>query len=416
MQHQTLRRALRSAGMVTAAGLAAAAIPSGPAAAMIPLGDGLRTQGTVALSWAPTYMSNDHTYSRAEAIALAKRVDIVGAMPPSFRSYTSEMRAAHPGLAFLAYSNSTMTSPAKAAGLPESAYAHDKAGRRIQIPSFNMVLMNPLSTAWRAQADSQCDQRSDQAGYNGCLMDNLGLGIFAKNYTTGVPVKPGTSTPYTQAGYRDALVSLANYFQNASPDKWHVGNSVENAYRYWDSSVSSQPLVKTQDAAQMEDFLRGAKSSVSAFPLGDKWVKNVNVVKDIEASGVIGLFSTKVWVNASDAAVRNWQRYSMGTFLMGANGDSYLAFTRSRDQAGSSMANAPYQLPRQIGRPQAAMVKLSSGAYARSFYNGLSLVNPTSGSITVKLGTSMRSLSGASVTSVRLAPHDADVLVGAPRL
>jgi len=46
----------------------------------------------------------------------------------------------------------------------------------------------------------------------------------------------------------------------------------------------------------------------------------------------------------------------MASFLMGADGNSYLAFTRSRDRAGAMGVNAPYSMPENIGLPQGPMV------------------------------------------------------------
>jgi hypothetical protein len=192
-----------------------------------------------------------------------------------------------------------------------------------------------------------------------------------------------------------------------------VFNLVENDWRYWRDEVPSRPLALGRPAVQMEDFLRGAATSVGGFPNTEKWLRNVEVIRDLEASNVTGLFTTKLWVGHSDAQAARWQAFTMASFLMGANGNSYLAFTRSRDQAGATGVNAPYSMPDNIGLPQGAMVRTSAGAYTRTFSNGLAVVNPGTTTVTVTLPSAMRRLDGASVTSVQLPPSSGEVLTTA---
>jgi len=40
-------------------------------------------------------MSNQHTYSQAEAVRLAQQFDLVAAIPASFSKYASAMRSAN---------------------------------------------------------------------------------------------------------------------------------------------------------------------------------------------------------------------------------------------------------------------------------------------------------------------------------
>ena len=367
--------------------------------------------GQVALTWAPTYMSDNHYYTQAEAEAVARRFDLVAAMPIAFQKYVGRMRTVNPDVVLMSYANATLAQPRDVASLPESAFAHDQYGRRITANGFGTNLMESSSAAWRRTALQQCDARVAQSGFDGCLLDMLTLGIFAKGFVTGLPVKPGTSTPYTQAEYRDQMASLARAYRVDSPGLIHVGNAVENSYRYWRASVQSRPLARSMPATQMEDFLRGAKSGVNAYPSAADWLHNVDVVRDLESAGVTGLFTTKLWVGATAAEAAAWDSYAMASFLMGANGRSYFAFTRSRDKAGASGTNLPYQMPRQIGLPTGAMYQTGSGAYLRRFAHGVSVVNPGSTWVSVDLGGTYRTLDGRTLSKLSLAPHSGDVLV-----
>ena len=310
--------------------------------------------GTVALTWAPLYMSDHHEYTRREAVALARKFDLISAMPYGLKDHSSAMRAANRDLTLLAYSNATLADPSLVRSLPESAYAHNASGGRIKANGWNTYLMQPDNAQWRATADRLCEERSELGGFDGCLVDMLTLGIYARGYMTSLPADPSTGRTYSQEQYRDHMVRLAADLRNRSPELVQVGNMVENSYRYWESDVPSRPLVNSSPSAQMEDFLRGAHDGVNDWPSAAEWKKNVDVVTDMERSGKTGLFTTKVWSAANSQVAAQWQAYSMATFLMGANGRSFFAFTRSRDKAGASQTNARYTMPRPSGCPGVA--------------------------------------------------------------
>ena len=336
------------------AGAAAPAAPrTGAATPGVGLPDG-RPPRNVALTWAPLYMSDDHAYTRAEALALARRFDLVSAMPYGLRDHSAAMRAANPDLTLLAYSNATLARQAPSAGLPETAFAHGPDGERIKANGWDTWLMQPDNTQWRTAADRLCRDRSALGGFDGCLVDMLTLGIYARGYMTGTPADPATGRLYTQREYRDLMVGLAADLRARSPHLVQVGNMVENGYRYWRADAASRPLVASSPSAQMEDFLRGAGDRADAWPSVEDWQEDVAVVTDMESADKVGLFTTKVWSGASATVAAQWQGYAMATFLMGADGHSFFAFTRSRDRAGASQTNAAYEMPDGLGQPDGA--------------------------------------------------------------
>ncbi len=386
--------------------------PSAPAAtAAAPAGEPrLKRPVGVAHTWAPLYMSGDHRYSRREAVALAKKYDVIVAIPSGIHRHTAAMRAANPRLNLLAYSNAVLAHEGQVRGLPESAFTHDTSGRRVKAPGFGTFLMNPRHSQWRARAIDQCRQRVSYGGFDGCLVDMLTLGIFARNFVTALPVNPSTGRVYTQAEYRGEMVGLAGDLRRRAPGLVQIGNMVENSYRYWRSSVSSRPLVASAPGAQMEDFLRGAGDRAEDWPSVAEWQRDVRVVTDMEAMGKSGLFTTKLWSGASADTAAQWQAYAMATFLMGAGGHSFFAFTRSRDRAGASGTNLRYRMP-NLGAAYGSMWKQNSGAYVRRFAKGFAAVNPTGRWAKVNLPFQARRLGGGVVhDKLWLAPHSGEVL------
>jgi hypothetical protein len=413
MKHGLMFRRLKGATAATVA-VACASVPAATAVdatERVPAQPGAPPKpGGVALTWAPTHMSDNHEYSRARAIRIARNHDLVSAPPVSFADHVRAMRRVNPDITLIAYQNGTLVQASKVRGLPESAFAHDSRGRRITTPIWGTTLMAPTSRAWRRFVTAECRDRVQRAGYDGCLVDSTGLGIYSPSQRfTGIPVNPRTGSRYTQRQYRRAQAGLADAIRAASPRLVHVFNNVSNDYRYWRDPVRSRPLALGRPAVQMEDFLRGASSEV-ALPDKEKWLRSVRVVRDLEAHNVAGVFTTKLWVSHTAAQAARWQAYAMASFLLGANGNSYFAFTRSRDRAGATGRNAPYSMPNRIGRPEGRMIKMGSGAYKRTFTRGMALVNPRATTVRVRLPSAMRDLSGATVKSVRLGPRTGEVL------
>lgn len=368
--------------------------------------------GGLTLTWAPTHAAESFEYTRARAIRIARNHDLVTAPPVAFADHVDAMRRANPDLTILAYENGTLVKAEKVRHLHESAFAHDDRGRRITSRIWGTTLMAPTSPAWRQWVDGECNDRVLQAGYDGCFMDSMGLGVFAPSQRfTGVPVDPDTGAPYRQADYRTDLGGLADALRAASPGLVHVFNVVENDWRYWRDPVPSRPLALGRPAVLMEDFLRGSGTGAVEFPDRKKWLRNVDVIRDLEEHNVTGLYSTKFWVAHTRAQAARWQAFAMASFLLAANGNSYFAFSRSRDRAGATGRNAPYAMPGRLGPAEGAMVRTGAGFYKRVFRNGMAVVNPGTTSVRVRLPAAMRRLDGSTVRSFRLPPSSGEVLV-----
>jgi hypothetical protein len=396
---------------VTTAVLTTAAL-SAPAVAVEPAQPGAPPKpGGVALTWAPTHMSSNHEYSRARAIRIAKRFDLVSAPPVSFGDHVRAMRRVNPDITLIAYENGTLAKAEKVRHLPESAFAHDTQGRRITSPIWGTTLMAPTSRAWRRFMVAECRERVQSGRYDGCLVDSMGLGIFSPSQRfTGIPVNPRTGEKYTQRQYRAAQARHADAIRAAAPGMVHVFNLVSNDYRYWADPVRSRPLALGRPAVQMEDFLRSASDAATDFPDFEKWMRSVRVIRDLERHNVTGAYTTKLWSSHSDAQAARWQSYAMATFLMAAKGNSYFGFTRSRDRAGATGSNAPYRMPNGLGKALRGMRRTDAGLYRRPFRHGLAVVNPGGTTLTVRLRHSMRRLDGTVVRSFRLAPRSGEVL------
>lgn len=391
----TVAASLSVLGQAGWGGGAASAASSGPAR-------------RVTLTWAPVHVASDQRFTRRQALAVARRFDLVSALPISFRRYVRGMRRANPSLRLFVYSKATTATSATASGLPEQEFAHDAGGSRIR-SSLGAYLMEPSNAGWRHTAVQQCVDKIAASHYDGCLLDGFAMAIFSNGFARALPVVPGTGQVYTKQQWRDQMMNLAGAFAAHRPRLRYLGNAVGNAYTYWDADVTTRPIVQSLPGALMESFMRDTNDSATDFPTGQLWRQNLAVVQDSERSGRTGLFMTKLWVPATNALVKQWLAYAMATFLLGANGHSYFAFADAPNIGALLGKDLPYRMPRHLGSPTSGL-RHAHGTFRRHFAHGIAVVNPTTNSHTVRLHGAYLTLGGRRVTRLRLAPHSGQVL------
>jgi hypothetical protein len=361
-------------------------------------------------SWTPTYMADSHAYSEGEAVDLARRFDLIAALPNTFRAHVEAMRTANPGLVLLVYTNGMLTPPHQLDRLPDEWFAKDSSGERIRSRQFGQYLMDPAQSGWRAFSTQLCTEKTQRSGADGCLVDMLTMGVFAPDYLTSEPADAESAPDDVENRYLQNLVKLAGEFADLQ-DVTVAGNTVTSASRYFADPAGTRAVAAELPLNQAEDFLRAADDPADAFPDADRWRADVAVLEDLTTLGSRALVTTKLWAPADDDLSRQWQRFSIGSFLLGAGEGSYYAFTSSRSSEGATGADDSYRVPDRIGPPHDAMVAWQ-GLYAREFAGGLALVNPSSDPVTVALPTALRSWDGEEQQDVVVPPHDATVLLG----
>lgn len=361
-------------------------------------------------SWAPTYMADSHFYSKEESVDLARRFDLIAALPNTFGTHVDAMRAANPGLVLLVYTNGMLSPPHQLGRLPDAWFAKDDAGQHIRSRQFGQYLMEPGQSGWRSLSTQQCAEKVASSGSDGCLVDMLTMGVFAPRYLTSAPAGTATEPDVVENRYLQNLVTLADDFADL-PDMVVAGNTVTSAARYFAHPIGTRAVAAELPLNQSEDFLRAASDPADAFPDEDRWRADVAVLEDLTALGSRSLVTTKLWVTADDDVSRQWQRLSIGSFLLGAGTGSYHAFTPSRTSDGATGADNSYRVPDRIGPPRGDMVEWQ-GLYVREFAGGLALVNPSSDPIEVTLPTALRSWDDEEQQDVVVPPRDATVLLG----
>lgn len=398
---------LRSLAAVTAAAAGVALAATSAVAAPAP-GEPVFASGSgnPLLRFAPIYMGDTTgRVSQDQAVALAREFDLIAAHSYPLGKYVRAMRAANPKLIIVGYVNGTFST--KRSSYPESAYAHDKSGRRITTAQFGQDLMNPASSVWRSQVASACSDTLRQSGFDGCFLDSLGEAPFAGSYVTAPPVDPSTGRVWDRSAWMAATSSIVTATSAANPRASIASNGLTNGQLFFDSEGTA-PLAIRSDAAMAELWLRGPTAPVTEFKTVSDWRQDVDMLTAAEKRGSSVITTTKVWGPASQQAKNQWHRYALASFLLGTSGHSYFSFSDA--QNWQAISDSRYENV-QIGTPTGSYAE-SGGAYRRAFTNGFAVVNPASGTVRVALSGSYVTLDGRHVSGTfTLGGHDGDVLV-----
>jgi hypothetical protein len=210
---------------------------------------------------------------------------------------------------------------------------------------------------------------------------------------------------YTDAQYGQAMVN----FMAA------VGPALKAAGLIVVSNVSADPWNTTQENyalqiapytnAYFREFFMHWNSSTNAVFTDVNWDSSMS---QMENTSKLTSFIGNTYSNiATDTATAVYGRAS---FLLGWNGDSGSAYQFHADCQCDSYSNAWAQ---DLGTPTNARYQVGS-AWRREFTGGTAIVNPSSTqTATISLGGSYLNASGASVTTVTLAPASAAILTKA---
>jgi hypothetical protein len=404
----------RLSGMLVRAAIGATVVGGGLAAAASVKAGATTTSvapdvGTYPGNWSPAYMAlGQQPVSEATALAVAEAHDVIVAQPPVYAPWVTLMKQVNPNLVIFAYQNASFSH--SILSFPESVYSHDSSGHRIQSLQFQTYLMVPNSSAWESYQAQLCTQDLKTSHYDGCYLDTMGDGILSTGYLTALPVIPGTGTAYTDADWVSVESTLAQAIKSANGNAPLLGNMLGNGQRYFSSNATTVPILKVLGGGVEEMFLRESAWPITTFKSPKKWIQDVTSLSNAESLGDYVAAITKVWVpGATTAQVDAWHRYALASFLLGTGGHDRFSFMTAGD---SGLQIMPYDHV-AIGQPLSSMVQVGA-AYERQYTNGLVVVNPSSGPVTIPLTGSYVNLDGTVVTSsITLGADTGDVLVPA---
>ncbi|MFL6048810.1 MAG: putative glycoside hydrolase, partial [Gaiellales bacterium] len=364
---------------------------------------GAPLDGRALLQWMPEQFGTGHSYTAGQAVAAAQRYDVISAFPQAFGSAVPSMRSANPRLVLLAYSNGMFApatrGPASANPFALDWYARDASGNYIQNASNNNWLMNPANSGWVQNRASNCATLIAQSGYDGCMLDTLGVAPLTAGYCTSLAYNAATGANWTRADWLNATTQLAAAARSTVTPSLVVGNGLKDG----PSIAESQQLFNGMDGAMAESFLRAATQSASTYPSVTTWQQNVDMLST-PPKPILAV--TKLFAQATSAQAAQWHLFSMASFLLGTDGRSYFYFASSSSE--QPISTTPWTTG--VGSPTAAY-GLRDGVYQRPFTNGRVVVNPSASAVTVPLDGVYTRQDGTVVAgSLSMPPSTGEVL------
>jgi hypothetical protein len=353
-----------------------------------------------------------HNFTASELATIAAHADIVVALQIQIAQYGAALHADNPGIKLFAYQNGMFAQSSQGSTFPKTWYLYDRSGGKVMSKSNHNYLMNPLSTApymgaagWAAYVASQCASKVASAPFtNGCYLDQVSsAGDTA--FVTSPPVDPRTGQLFRLSDYMNAVTHVVD---TTAAKTAVIGNSYESGIRYYGNSTNM--LDASNGAAFEAEHWMGATQPRDAETLS-KWKMDVQMLIDSQRHG------HGVLVNFEDMStnVTQWEAFNVATMLLGNNGHVWIHFDSSAS-TGVNFSNLQTQMmTAAIGSPTETYSStdgyLRGGVYQRSFTRGRVLVNPSGSAVSVNLGATMKTLGGASVSSVKLAAYTGTVLL-----
>ena len=355
--------------------------------------------------WAPIHEPGGRFATQADAVAAARRYDLITIRPGQLGAYTAAMRAANPKLRIYVYINGTYLYKANRSQVSPSMLAHTSTGALIQSNGFGNYLGTPTNSGWITYKQKECQSAIAATHADGCYLDMLGSAPTMSGYNTGLPINPATGRVWTKAEWLRATAALAGKV-SAFVSKPVLGNGFGNGPRYFDRTAPSKVLLTGAVGSTAEAWLRAPAASAGSYETEAQWKQEIDFLADANTAGSVALTMTKTWGGGTAAQKEAYRQYALASFLLGNGGHSYFYFSADRPDAGT--ADSPlYHLP--LGSPTGPYTH-PSGVYQRAFTNGRVVVNPSTATVRLALGAAYRTPSGGSVTSVTLPPHTAQIL------
>jgi len=336
-------------------------------------------------------------------VAQARRFDVIGALPWTYRNDVAAMKTANPSLRLLVYLNATFAQSHEGQRYPVSWYLRDANGNRIRSRNFGNYLMDPTDPGWIQDRVETCTRFLRISHYDGCLLDMLGTAPVHAGYVTAAPIDPSTGQPWTADAWLQATSALAGAVKGGNPQALVVGNGLQNGTRFFASSAPSGTILDGIDGGIAETWLRDAAQPIDLYPDVAAWQQSVDLLGATDADVFV---MTKTWTAGTREQKEAWHRFAYASFLLGYMGHAYFTYSPSPQ---ASADPDPLAEATSIGAPIGRYERVGD-AFERRFTGGLVVVNPGATTTTTRLGGTYRGAEGRAIRSIDLGPHDAAIL------
>jgi hypothetical protein len=344
--------------------------------------------------------------SQADAVAAAKKYDLITIRPGQLDTFAPAMRAANPKLKIFVYMNGSYFYKGQVKDTTADMVSHDAGAAVVKSKNFGNTLGDPSSASYISFKEKEAVQTIQGGQGDGVYLDMLGSAPTMPGYNTGLAINKATGKAWTASQWLNATSNVAAQISSYT-HRPVLGNGFGNGPRYYNPAGSSKVLLNGATGMTAEAWLKAPASSATTFETEAQWKQEVDMLADANKAGGETLTMTKTWGGGTVAQITSYRLYALSTFLLGNTGQSLFYFSGAKKDK-ATVDSPLYHLP--LGKATASYTRLSTGAYQRTFTGGRVLVNPTTKSITVSLGQTLKTSAGKATSTVTLAPHTGEIL------
>ena|GEM_PF-2677762 len=312
----------------------------------------------------------------------AATFDSISAAPGAYVGQVQDMKRTNPDLRLLVYMNGAFAQTFESEAYPSHWYARDQHGNKIQSTGYRNWLMRTWGIPWQQNRARTCETLVRATGYDGCMIDVLGLGPLTPGYLSALPVDPVSQQTWLP---EDWLQNSRNLIERVKTtvgeDAEVIVNGLGDGTQFYDASASTRILLDSADGAIAESWLRSPAGDVDSCPTLKDYqqdLRMLDVADDIRGDVYV---LTKVWTGASEEDLSRWQRFSYASYLLAANKNTYFSFSGGR---GSEQDSNAFWLHSSIGEP-IGVRRSWNGLLVRIYSNGIAMVNLQAEPITVEV-------------------------------
>lgn len=328
-------------------------------------------------------------------------------------------------------------------GNHEDWFYHDAAGNRVA--TYSTAEQADCDPASCRTSGTNCNCRfgmnMGHAGYRQYVADRFADivtgggayggsrgfdGVFMDNTNPAWPYRPGkvssgwvTATPVDGSGHTqteaDWVADQKGFLQAVKSavgsGKVLLYNGCISSSNYPSWAQNSYAFLEHTDGCTQEDWTVLGSGTSASVKLNPDWQREIELFQGVTDRGKWATPLIGMGVHSKAA-----NRYGIASMLLVSTGPkscmNFWKGTAEEAIAGRFATTFP-EAAVDLGAPQERYQRLVNGVFSRKFSKGRVLVNPTSGSQLVDLGGTMKTIEGASLTSITLASGTAEILLDA---
>jgi len=335
-----------------------------------------------------------YDFNDVDIPSIASRFDLIDTNLAKVNQI-KEIKNLNPFLKTIFYDNA-LTHKERATG---DWYVRDaQTGSKLMNKDWGWYLMDTGNLSYRRSLANFIKKCSDDnSGFDGVFLDDVwgsvSSGRFYKEGTKDKAELPLHVTKY----WRDNMKLLLIQIKIAIGRKLLIINT----------GAFNTDYLALSDGQMYEAFCHA-----NWQPFGEyypDWQRKLDSMMAISNSGKIYLAQSGILDGATDSQIKSTQKYCFAMFLLGANSNSYFYFKPSMKYRGVTyFPEWDVDIGTPIGNYRA---RTGTPLYEREFSKGLVVINPSSESVQINLGTKYKTVAGDIIDTIALGNHEGEILL-----